>query len=563
MVSRLIIRLVLLFWLLPATAMADDLKPSQAAIASAHPLATQAGMEVLKQGGNAFDAAVAVTSTLAVVEPYSSGLGGGGFYLLHEAAAERDVMLDARETAPASAKQSQYLDASGELDRDISINSAYAAGIPGIPAALDKLAADYGKLPLKQTLAAAISYAREGFAVTERYRKLARYRLEVMRRHPRTAATFLQNNEVPEAGYRIVQPQLAETLATIAVGGSQVFYHGQLAERIVRGVNEHGGEWSLEDLADYEVIERQPIITTYDDTTLVSASLPSSGGIVLGQALNILEHFDLAAMDEVTRKHVIVEAMRRAYRDRAAYLGDSDYVDVPVDRLLNKDYAAGLAVDIDVDKATDSDTMPPFNSQQGMGEDTTHFSIIDTQGNRVSATLSINLPFGNTMMAADTGVLLNNELDDFALQPMEPNAYGLIGDQANAIAAGKRPLSSMSPTFVETDDKIAILGTPGGSRIISMVLLGILEFIDGDLPQGWVSAPRYHHQYMPDVIQYEPGALSVSLMDQLRAMGHEFKDVGRHYGNMQAIFWYRPTNGVFAASDPRGEGSADTKALAP
>jgi len=554
---RWITRVLLVACLLSATASASD-TPSQAAIASAHPLATQAGIDVLKKGGNAFDAAVAVTSTLAVVEPYSSGIGGGGFYLLHEAAGDRDVMLDARETAPASAKQSQYLDEKGELDRDISINSAYAAGIPGIPAALDKLARDYGKLPLEQTLAAAIRHAREGFAVTERYRKLARYRLDVMRRHPRTAATFLQSNDVPENGYRIVQPQLADTLAAIAAEGSKVFYHGDLAERIVRGVNEQGGEWSLQDLAEYEVIERQPVVSTYHDMTLISASLPSSGGIVLAQALNILENFDLEAMDEATRKHVIVEAMRRAYRDRAAYLGDSDYVDVPVDRLLNKDYAAGLAVDIDRDKATDSDTMPPFNSQQGIGEDTTHFSIIDRQGNRVSATLSINLPFGNTIMAGDTGVLLNNELDDFALQPMEPNAYGLIGGQANAIEPGKRPLSSMSPTFVETEDKVALLGTPGGSRIISMVLLGILEFADGDLPQGWVAAPRYHHQYMPDVIQHEPGALSATLMDQLRAMGHEFENVGRHYGNMQAILWHRPTNGIFAASDPRGEGSAET-----
>ena len=557
MIIRLFTRLVIALCLLPASLPAAELKPSEAAIASAHPLATQAGLDMLEQGGNAFDAAIAVTATLAVVEPYSSGIGGGGFYLLHVADRDHDVMLDARETAPASAKQDQYLDADGNLDRDISINSALAAGIPGIPAALDKLAREYGRLPLATTLAPAIEYAREGFAVTGRYRKLAGFRLEVMRRNERTAAIFLQNNDVPEAGYIIKQPQLADTLETIASQGSEPFYHGELAERIVAGVNEQGGQWSLQDLADYTVKQRQPIVSSYHDIRIVSASPPSSGGIVLGQALNILENFDLDTMDEVTRKHVIIEAMRRAYRDRAAYLGDSDFVDVPVDRLLNKDYAAGLAIEIDLERATDSDSMPPFNSQNGVGENTTHFSVIDTEGNRVSATLSINLPFGNAMMAGDTGVLLNNELDDFALQPMEPNAYGLVGTQANAIAPGKRPLSSMTPTFLETDDKVALLGTPGGSRIISMVLLGALEFAAGGLPSDWVSVPRYHHQYLPDVIQHEPDALAPDLMTALRAMGHSFKDVGRQYGNMQAILWHRPTNLVFAASDPRGEGSAE------
>lgn len=557
MIIRLLIKLFLVACLLPAAASATDLKPSEAAIASAHPLATRAGLDILARGGNAFDAAITVSAVLAVVEPYSSGVGGGGFYLLHVADHQHDVMLDARETAPASAKQAQYLDADGNLDRDISINSAYAAGIPGIPAALDKLAREYGNLPLATTLAPAIHHAREGFAVSERYRKLAGFRLEVMRRNERTAAIFLQNNDVPETGYIIKQPQLAATLEAIAEQGSEAFYHGELAERIVAGVNAHGGQWSLQDLAGYTIKQRQPIISTYHDIRVVSAAPPSSGGIVLGQALNILEHFDLRYMDEVTRKHVIVEAMRRAYRDRAAYLGDSDYVDVPTQRLLDKDYAAGLAIEIDRDRATASDTMPPFNSQSGVGENTTHFSIIDTKGNRVSATLSINLPFGNAMMAGDTGVLLNNELDDFALQPMEPNAYGLVGTHANAIAPGKRPLSSMTPTFLETADKVAILGTPGGSRIISMVLLGTLEFANGKLPGDWVSVPRYHHQYLPDAIQHEPDALSPDLMTALRAKGHSFKDVGRRYGNMQAVLWHRPTNLVFAASDPRGEGSAE------
>ncbi len=556
---RLFVRVLLLVWLLPATASAaPSLKPPEAAIASAHPLATQAGLDILEQGGNAFDAAVAVSAALAVVEPYSSGIGGGGFYLLHDGNTGRQVMIDARETAPLNAKQSHYLNDQDELDRDQSLNSIYAAGIPGIPAALDKLARDHGHLSLKTALAPAIRYARDGFEIGERYRKLAGFRLDVLRRHSATADIFLHDNEVPETGYVLKQPQLANTLETIAEDGSDAFYHGELADRIVKAVTERGGVWSLQDLADYEVMERQPIVARYHDMKIISASLPSAGGIVLGQVLGILENFDLDRMDEVTRKHVIVEAMRRGYRDRAAYLGDSDHVDVPVARLLNKDYLAGLAAEIDRDRATDSDSMPPFDSRHGAGENTTHFSIIDTQGNRVSATLSVNYPFGNGMVAGDTGVLLNNELDDFALQPMEPNAYGLVGTQANAIAPGKRPLSSMSPTFLETDDEVAILGTPGGSRIISMVLLGTLVFADGELPQAWVSAPRYHHQYLPDVIQHEPGALAPDLMAALRSMGHSFENVGREYGNMQAVLWHKPTNLVFAASDPRGEGSAET-----
>jgi len=557
--ARLSAILFLIVAFLPASLSAAEVRPSQAAIASAHPLATQAGLEMLEQGGNAFDAAIAISAALAVVEPYSSGIGGGGFYLLHVAADDRDVMLDARETAPASAQPGDYLDAEGNLDRDISINSALAAGIPGIPAALDRLVTEYGRLSLRATLAPAIRYAREGFAVTERYRKLAGFRLEVMRRDPQTAAIFLQDGEIPETGYVIRQLQLAATLEAIADHGDEVFYRGELAERIVAGINARGGEWSAADLAAYEVIERRPIVSTYHDIRVVSASLPSSGGIVLGQALNILERFDLRRLDEARRIHVIVEAMRRAYRDRAAYLGDIDYVDVPVHRLLDKDYAAGLADGIERDRATDSSTLPPFDNAQGIGENTTHFSVIDAQGNRVSATLSINLPFGNAIMAGDTGILLNNELDDFALQPLEPNAYGLVGTHANAIAPGKRPLSSMTPTFLETEDKVAILGTPGGSRIISMVLLGTLEFANGGLPRDWVSMPRYHHQYLPDVIQHEPAALAPGVMEALRSMGHAFEDVGRRYGNMQAVLWHKPTSLVFAASDPRGEGQAQVR----
>lgn len=277
----------------------------------------------------------------------------------------------------------------------------------------------------------------------------------------------------------------------------------------------------------------------------------------MGQALNILEQFDLQNLEPVTRKHIIIEAMRRAYRDRAAYLGDPDFIDVPVERLLDKDYIEGLALTIDTERATPSSELSDITSAEHTGTDTTHFSIVDAEGNRVSATLSINLPFGSGFVAKGTGVLLNNEMDDFSVKPLTANAYGLVGDHANAIAPGKRPLSSMTPTFLETEDRIGILGTPGGSRIISMVLLGVLDFAEGNPPNSWVSLPRYHHQYLPDEVQYELGGLSLSEQAVLKSKGHVLKEKNRQYGNMQAIMIWKKKEITFAASDPRGEGSAE------
>jgi gamma-glutamyltranspeptidase/glutathione hydrolase len=287
---------------------------------------------------------------------------------------------------------------------------------------------------------------------------------------------------------------------------------------------------------------------------VTSAALPSSGGLVLSIGLNSLQQYDLAALDEATRIHLVVEAMRRAYRDRALYMGDSDFVTVPVAELTKKSYAQKVSADIDLNKATPSQQISGLNPVEG--HDTTHFSVLDKHGNRVSATLSINYPFGSGFVAAGTGVLLNDEMDDFSIKPGVPNVYGLVGGEANAIEPGKRMLSSMSPTFFETNDKIGVLGTPGGSRIISMVLLGLLDAEQGNEPSSWVSLPRYHHQYLPDVIQHEPNALSEQTMAQLRAKGHQLKSVGRTYGNMQAILWDKSTNKVSAASDSRHSGEA-------
>ena len=326
---------------------------------------------------------------------------------------------------------------------------------------------------------------------------------------------------------------------------------------MISSIKNNGGIWELDDLANYQIIERAPVVVNYKGIKVTSAALPSSGGIVMGQALNILEQFNLKNFDALTGKHIIIEAMRRAYRDRAAYLGDPDFVDIPVDRLLDKNYAEGLALTISPDHATPSSELSEIATSEQAGTDTTHFSIVDAEGNRVSATLSINLPFGSGFVAKGTGVLLNNEMDDFSVKPLTANAYGLIGDHANAIAPGKRPLSSMTPTFLETDDRIGVLGTPGGSRIISMVLLGALDFAEGNLPKSWVSLPRYHHQYFPDQVQYELGGLTISEQERLKSKGHTLNEKNRRYGNMQAIMIWKNKNIIFAASDPRGEGAAE------
>ncbi|MGD8913384.1 MAG: gamma-glutamyltransferase, partial [Candidatus Thiodiazotropha sp.] len=458
---------------------------------------------------------------------------------------------DGRERAPLAAHRDLYLDQAGKVIPNLSIDGALAAGIPGEPAALAHLARYYGRLPLAESLLPAIKLAREGFNVDSHYRRMANWRLTVLRSHPASAMQFLQKGEVPEEGALIKQPELAETLERIALQGADGFYKGEIAQRLVDGVRAAGGIWSLQDLTDYRVVERQPVVGHYRGLKITSAAPPSSGGVALITMLNILRGFDLQTQEEPFHTHLLVEAMRRAYRDRAEYMGDPDYIDIPVKILTHPHYAAGLARDIRLQRASQS---LGGQLQREAGRDTTHFSILDREGNRVAATLSINYPFGSGFVVPGTGVLLNDEMDDFSASPGVPNVYGLVGGEANAIAGGKRMLSSMTPTFVEDDRRVAILGTPGGSRIITMVLLGILEMANGKGPSRWVERPRFHHQYLPDVVQFEPGAFSDSLRQQLTAMGHRLKPLERRYGNMQAVLWDKQAGKVEAASDFRGLG---------
>ena len=531
---------------------------NQPAVATANEIATRTGLEILKKGGNAFDAAAAITASLAVVEPYGSGLGGGGFWLLHRNVDNKQVVIDGREIAPLRSDKNMYLDRNGNIIKGLSLNGPMSSGIPGIVAGIDHLVKNYGRLSLKEILKPAIQQAKHGFIVTERYRKLIRYREDIMRKYKSTASIFFINNNIPKLGDFIIQEDLSETLSMIAEKGSEGFYQGNFAQNIVDDIQKNGGIWETYDLENYKIVEREPIFIDYKGVKITSVPPPSSGGVVLGQALNILEKFDLTRYDSATRKHIIIESMRRAYRDRAAYLGDSDFIYIPVDRLLDKNYAEGLALTIDIDRGTPSSELGSIATAENAGTNTTHFSVVDGDGNMVSSTLSINLPFGSGFVVEGTGIILNNEMDDFTIKPLTANNYGLIGNQANTIHPGKRPLSSMTPIFIESKDRIAILGTPGGSRIISMVLLAVLDFVKGELPDSWVSLPRFHHQYIPDLVQYEMGGLSVDEKRKLVFKGHKLKEIKRKYGNMQAIMMWRNRNTSFVASDPRGEGSAES-----
>jgi len=544
-------RLLVLFLFVAAPAFAAVQHPPGAAIASAHEAATKAGFEILEEGGNAFDAAVAVSAALAVVEPTSSGIGGGGFWLLHLADGDRDVFVDGREKAPGAAGEDMYLDENGKVDRSLATTGPLSAGIPGEPAALVHLAEKYGRLPLAKSLAPAIRLAENGFPANPKFLHALEVRREAMERWEAAPEVFLPGGEMPAEGDPIMQPDLGRTLRALAEKGRAGFYAGDVAGKLVKGTREAGGIWTMKDLADYRVVEREPVTFIYrDGMKVIAAPPPSSGGAALATMLNILEGYDLDRLDPVTRKHLIIEAMRRAYRDRAIYLGDPDFVKVPMDRLTSDFYADGLRASIRLDRATPSSSLPGIESE-AEGRHTTHFSIIDSEGNRVAATLTVNLYFGSAFMAPGTGVLLNDEMDDFSSKQGSPNAFGLIGGAANAIEPGKRPLSSMSPTFAIKGDRVAVLGTPGGSRIITMVLLGLLDFYDGHGPRSWVSVPRFHHQYEPDQVSCEPKACPPEIAEGLRKLGHDVKQLDRTWGNMHAVMWDRGSNTLEAASDPR------------
>lgn len=532
---------------------------SNAAVASAEPHATAAGITVLQQGGNAFDAAVAVSAALAVTEPWSSGLGGGGFWLLHGAGGI-EIVVDGRETAPRAANARMYQDAQGHAIAAMSRDGPLAGAIPGEPAALADIVRRYGRLTLAADLAPAIALAEQGFPV---YPRLAEMLTQFgARLSPAARQVFLPQNTIPAVGEILRQPDLGWVLRMLAAQGRGGFYQGEVATRLVNGVKTAGGIWRDEDLLRYQVVERAPIVAYFRNYRILSAPPPSAGGIGLAEILQQLEALGWTGCpggrcDSATRAladHQVIEAMRRAYHDRALYLGDPDFVAIPQTYLLSRAHAVTLARSIAPDRATPSAQLPQPDRPAREGPDTTHFSVVDGLGNRVAGTLSINLPFGSGFMPPGTGVFVNDEMDDFAASTDASNAYGLIGSVANAIAPAKRPLSSMSPTMVDGPRGGLVLGTPGGSRIVTMVLLDILHFVEGADVSAIVASPRYHQQYLPDVVEFEAGAFPGDEAARLTQMGYLLKPVERNYGDMQAIL--DSANGMSAASDPRGVGSA-------
>jgi len=531
--------LLLICLLLPCVAMAAQ--PQHGMVVAAQPDAAKAGIEMLKKGGNAFDAAAATALALGVLEPGSSGIGGGGFFLLYIAKENRYVMIDARETSPQLAGHGEV------YQHQSSIDGPQSAGVPGLIAGIDHLVSRYGKLKRAQITEPAIRMARQGFAVSPRLKGMLDWRGKVFNDAAR---------RIYLSGSTIKQAALADTLARFAKSGAEDFYRGETAGRLVANMKHDGGLIRAADLAAYRAIERQPVIFDYQGFQIVSAALPSSGGLTLAHIFGQLKNDKLKDLNEADRAHLLIEAMQRAYRDRNQYLGDKDFVHIPADYLDAKRLKK-LRVSIRMDKATPSAKLTGFAEPIGASVDTTHFSVIDHDGNMVSATLSINYGFGSGYVSPSTGILLNDEMDDFATHPGKPNAYGLVQGKANAVAPGKRMLSSMSPTFVIGPTRTFIVGTPGGSRIISMVLLASLGFmLDETAPTDWINAARYHHQFLPDVVQYEAGAFPDQVAADLKQRGHKLKLLKRDYGNMQAIMLDRKSGHVTGMADIRGEGSA-------
>ena len=520
-------------------------------------LAAQVGADILRQGGNAVDAAVATGFALAVTYPRAGNIGGGGFMVIHSAGRNEDAAIDYRETAPAAITQDVFLGPDGKPDSDKSRNSALGIGVPGTVAGLAVALEKYGsgRFTLAQILKPAIELARDGFVIADDMADTLSDMYRRMGRWPNSAKAFSRSDGTPLLeGDRLVQSDLAATLSAIAEQGPRGFYEGPVAERLAKAVRDGGGIMTADDLKSYQAVVRSPVRGSYRSYDIVSMPLPSSGGTVLLQSLNILEGFPMPDIKQgsATSLHLMVEAMKRAYADRARYLGDPAFVNAPVNVLITKEYAARQRAGIDLARATPAADVLAVSPREG--SNTTHYSVVDSGGNAVSNTYTLNFPYGVGLVAEGTGVLLNNELDDFTAAPGASNAFGLVGFEANLPGPGKRPLSSMSPTIVLKDGKpILVTGTPGGSRIISAVLQVVVDVLDYNMDvAAAVAAPRVHHQWMPDEVRVERG-FSDEVLAELRAKGHKvIEPLGQTSANSIAV---TPT-GLLGAPDPRTRGAA-------
>ncbi|MFO1052282.1 MAG: gamma-glutamyltransferase [Planctomycetota bacterium] len=530
-------------------------------VVAAEPHAAQIGLDVLKSGGNAVDAAVATFLALAVTHPQAGNLGGGGFMLVRMADG-RTAALDFRERAPSAAHRDMYLKADGSVDSDRSLFGSLAGAVPGSPAGMVRALELFGHKPLRELAAPAIALARDGFPVTHFLADALQADRKTFARFPSTQVVFFKDGQPLRAGDTLVQKDLAATLQRFAEGGFDGFYKGETADRFAAFMTHSGGAITTDDLAAYRVREREVLRGSYRGYEVLSMPPPSSGGIALLQMLALLEPFDLAGMGHGSARsiHLLSEVMRRAYADRARWLGDPDHFDVPVAGMLSREYADRRRATIRTDRISEVDAgLPPGAPDPSAHEskETTHFSIVDAEGNAVSCTTTINSTFGAGIVVDGLGFLLNNEMDDFSAKPGVPNQFGLVGGEANAIAAGKRPLSSMTPSMVLRDGKVRfVLGSPGGGRIINTVLEVLVDLVDHGMSlRDAVAAPRIHHQWKPDELAWEVGAINPDTRAILEKMGHRFARKPSAVGRCQAIE-IRDDGERIGVSDPRSGGTA-------
>ncbi|ATQ85321.1 gamma-glutamyltransferase [Moraxella osloensis] len=520
-------------------------------VASEQGLATQVGLDILKQGGNAIDAAVAVGFALAVVLPNAGNIGGGGFMVLHDDKTGKDVAIDFREIAPAKASRDMYLDNQGNVIDGKSLFTHDASGVPGTVAGMEYALKKWGTMPLSKVLEPAIKLADKGFIVSDVLAQTLKEEKSTLGKWSASKAIFFKNGEPLKSGDLLVQKDLAKSLRLIAKQGAKAFYQGEIATKIAKEMQSHGGTMTLEDLKAYKVVERQPIIGDYRGYKVVTMPPPSSGGVHLIEILNMLEHYPIKedGVNSAKNIHHMAESMKLAYADRSEYLGDPDFVKIPVTGLTSKAYANERVKTIDDNKARLSSTIKPGKPQPYESDQTTHFSVMDKAGNAAAVTYTLNLNFGSGIVAEGTGILLNNEMDDFSVKPGVPNAFGLVGGTANAIEAKKRPLSSMTPTIVMKNNKPwLVTGSPGGARIITTVLQSVVNTIDHEMnPAEAIITPRVHHQWLPDELRVEEG-ISPDTIKLLQDKGHKVVTKAP-MGRIQII--QADDSGFYGYSDPR------------
>ncbi|EDB2178606.1 gamma-glutamyltransferase [Salmonella enterica] len=527
-------------------------RATQGMVASVDVMATQVGVDILKQGGNAVDAAVAVGYALAVTHPQAGNLGGGGFMLLRTKDGATTA-IDFREMAPAGATRDMFLDEQGNPDSKKSLTSPLASGTPGTVAGLSLALEKYGSLPLNSVVRPAIKLAQEGFIVNDALADdLKTYGSEVLPHHENSKAIFWKDGEPLKKGDKLVQQDLANSLTMIAENGPDAFYKGEIARQIAQQMQQNGGLITTDDLVAYQAVERTPVSGEYRGYQIFSMPPPSSGGIHIVQILNILENFDMNkyGFGSADAIQIMAEAEKYAYADRSEYLGDPDFVNVPWQALTSKTYAKSIAGQIDINKAKPSSEIRPGKLAPYESDQTTHFSVVDKDGNAVAVTYTLNTTFGTGIVAGNTGILLNNQMDDFSAKPGVPNVYGLVGGEANAVGPKKRPLSSMSPTIVVKDGKTwLVTGSPGGSRIITTVLQMVVNTIDfGMNVAEATNAPRFHHQWLPDELRVEKG-FSPDTLKLLEQKGQKVA-LKEAMGSTQSIM-VGPDGELYGASDPR------------